>query len=200
MSFLRTEKIWNGNVQEYQFWFSCDNCEKPIFEGDAHWSNSEVPEEERGYVGPTVMPPQKEIDRVLGTEHYCPECAYKLGIVSKWEYIKASGCDPAETDVIEEEDGKLVLVVSTRETSKRPQKKRAASPSSQNRQAISKTMRFDVFKKCNFRCHYCGVSASDAHLEIDHITPVSKGGTNAFDNLVVACFDCNRGKRDKELD
>ena len=36
-------------------------------------------------------------------------------------------------------------------------------------------------------------------LEIDHITPVSKGGDNSILNLVTSCRDCNRGKSNKEL-
>ena len=31
-------------------------------------------------------------------------------------------------------------------------------------------------------------------LEIDHVHPVAEGGTNDMDNLVTACWDCNRGK------
>ena len=42
----------------------------------------------------------------------------------------------------------------------------------------------------------------DAHvlLEIDHIHPVSKGGTNDITNLITACQGCNSGKSDKTLD
>lgn len=31
-------------------------------------------------------------------------------------------------------------------------------------------------------------------LEVDHVHPVAEGGTNHIDNLLTACFDCNRGK------
>jgi 5-methylcytosine-specific restriction endonuclease McrA len=31
-------------------------------------------------------------------------------------------------------------------------------------------------------------------LEIDHVVPKSRGGTDAESNLVAACEDCNRGK------
>lgn len=43
-------------------------------------------------------------------------------------------------------------------------------------------------------CVYCGVSYN---LTIDHILPVSKGGTNDPKNLVRACADCNGSKHDK---
>lgn len=67
------------------------------------------------------------------------------------------------------------------------------------RTAIPKSIRFEVFKRDKFTCQYCGLSAPDVILEIDHIRPVSKGGTNDILNLVTACRDCNRGKTNKEL-
>jgi len=67
------------------------------------------------------------------------------------------------------------------------------------RQAISKKLRFEVFKKNSFKCIYCGRSAPDVLLEVDHIIPVSKGGKNDLFNLVTSCFDCNRGKGKKKL-
>jgi hypothetical protein len=67
------------------------------------------------------------------------------------------------------------------------------------RKSISKTLRFEVFKRDSFQCQYCGEKAPDVLLEIDHIDPVSKGGTNDFLNLITSCKDCNRGKRDRKL-
>jgi len=62
------------------------------------------------------------------------------------------------------------------------------------RQAISKKLRFDVFKRDGFVCQYCGAHPPQVVLEVDHIHPVAEGGTNDVDNLVTACFHCNRGK------
>lgn len=63
------------------------------------------------------------------------------------------------------------------------------------REPISKKLRFDVFKRDAFACQYCGAKPSETVLlEIDHIRPVSAGGTNEIDNLIAACYDCNRGK------
>lgn len=68
------------------------------------------------------------------------------------------------------------------------------------RQAISKKTRFEVFKRDGFRCVYCGAHPSETVLlEIDHVHPVADGGTNDMDNLVTACWDCNRGKSDRLL-
>lgn len=68
------------------------------------------------------------------------------------------------------------------------------------RKAISKKVRFEVFKRDSFKCQYCGKSAPDVILHVDHIKPVSAGGNNAMTNLITSCFDCNMGKKDRLLD
>lgn len=67
------------------------------------------------------------------------------------------------------------------------------------RKAISKKLRFEVFKRDSFRCQYCGASAPEAILHVDHIHPVSKGGDNDITNLITSCVDCNQGKKDRLL-
>lgn len=67
------------------------------------------------------------------------------------------------------------------------------------RKPISKKIRFEVFKRDSFKCQYCGKGAPDVILELDHISPVSKGGDNDILNLITACKDCNAGKSDREL-
>jgi len=67
------------------------------------------------------------------------------------------------------------------------------------RQPIPKSLRFEVFKRDSFTCQYCGRKAPEVVLEIDHIEPVSKGGTNDILNLITACKDCNAGKGDRQL-
>lgn len=69
-----------------------------------------------------------------------------------------------------------------------------------NRKALSKKVRFEVFKRDCFSCSYCGRSPPSVILECDHIDPVSKGGDNDLDNLTTACFDCNRGKSNRLLE
>lgn len=68
------------------------------------------------------------------------------------------------------------------------------------RKSISKTIRFEIFKRDSFTCQYCGKGAPEVILEVDHIMPVSKGGDNDITNLITSCFDCNRGKTAKKLD
>ncbi|MGD9733107.1 MAG: YozE family protein [Desulfamplus sp.] len=65
------------------------------------------------------------------------------------------------------------------------------------RRSISNSKRYDVLKRDRFQCVLCGASGNEARLEIDHIIPVSRGGTDAISNLQCLCFKCNRGKHAK---
>lgn len=60
--------------------------------------------------------------------------------------------------------------------------------------SLSKKLRFEVMKRDAFMCGYCGKSAPHVVLEVDHVVPRASGGSDDPDNLVTACFDCNRGK------
>ena len=57
--------------------------------------------------------------------------------------------------------------------------------------------RFEIFKRDNFKCQYCGSGVVDgARLAVDHIIPIAKGGTTNAENLITSCYACNLGKRD----
>ena len=47
------------------------------------------------------------------------------------------------------------------------------------------------------RCRYCGQRHKLRDLTIDHVVPLSRGGTNALPNLVLACGPCNHAKADQ---
>ncbi|TWT65877.1 HNH endonuclease [Crateriforma conspicua] len=68
------------------------------------------------------------------------------------------------------------------------------------RKSLSKKLRFEVLKRDSFQCQYCGASAPNVLLQIDHVTPVASGGTDDILNLITSCFDCNSGKGARELD
>jgi len=60
--------------------------------------------------------------------------------------------------------------------------------------AVSKRLRFEILRRDNHACRYCGASAPDARLTVDHVVPQVLGGTDEPANLVAACIDCNAGK------
>lgn len=46
--------------------------------------------------------------------------------------------------------------------------------------------------KCNGKCYYCNAEFTNwDEFGIDHIVPISKGGTNVVENLALACRKCN---------
>lgn len=57
-------------------------------------------------------------------------------------------------------------------------------------------LREEVFQLDGFQCVYCG-SRERAALSLDHVVPVSQGGTTVLANLVTACASCNSKKRDR---
>jgi 5-methylcytosine-specific restriction endonuclease McrA len=54
-----------------------------------------------------------------------------------------------------------------------------------------------VRERAGNRCEYCQLEQNDsplAALHIEHITAKVHGGTDGFDNLALACIDCNLHK------
>ncbi len=58
----------------------------------------------------------------------------------------------------------------------------------------------EFFEKCtaqDWKCTYCGL---EKPLTVDHMIPLSKGGSNSIDNITPACLTCNCSKGDKTYD
>ena len=51
----------------------------------------------------------------------------------------------------------------------------------------------------SFSCPYCLKQTQKNNAEVDHIIPVSNGGLNVRNNLVLVCKECNQKKRDKSI-
>ncbi|MDP3952616.1 HNH endonuclease [Microbacterium sp.] len=65
---------------------------------------------------------------------------------------------------------------------------------------VSKRLRFEIFRRDNHTCRYCGSASPDVPLTIDHVVPVALGGNDEPSNLVTACTDCNAGKSSSNPD
>jgi 5-methylcytosine-specific restriction endonuclease McrA len=60
-----------------------------------------------------------------------------------------------------------------------------------------KFSRVNIYARDNHRCQYCGVTCSVDELTYDHVVPRSKGGQTTWENIVSACYACNRLKANR---
>jgi hypothetical protein len=69
--------------------------------------------------------------------------------------------------------------------------------------SISPALRFEILTRNGYTCHFCGRGPHDpeelnpgrmTRLNIDHVLPLSQGGTNDKSNLRVACAACNEAR------
>jgi 5-methylcytosine-specific restriction endonuclease McrA len=87
---------------------------------------------------------------------------------------------------------------STRETQrkyywKNPEKMRAQTKA-RNTGHISLPRWIELCAEHNNECVHCKVRGDHKTLSIDHIIPISKGGTNEMSNLQPLCIKCNQRK------
>lgn len=64
---------------------------------------------------------------------------------------------------------------------------------------VKKSIANKVYQRANGCCEYCQILMTyvpDPYV-IEHIIPISKGGTNDLDNLALSCHGCNNTKYNK---
>ncbi|PKQ26635.1 MAG: HNH endonuclease [Actinobacteria bacterium HGW-Actinobacteria-4] len=74
---------------------------------------------------------------------------------------------------------------------------RWAKSAAGQRALMTNRLRTEIKTRDDFTCLTCGISVqAEPHLllEVDHITPVSKGGISSPENLQTLCWRCNRSK------
>ncbi|NET45223.1 HNH endonuclease [Okeania sp. SIO2B3] len=52
-----------------------------------------------------------------------------------------------------------------------------------------------VFERDRYHCKSCGQTTRETQLTIDHIIPLSSGGSNDISNLQTLCNKCNQKKK-----
>jgi diadenosine tetraphosphate (Ap4A) HIT family hydrolase len=63
---------------------------------------------------------------------------------------------------------------------------------------VSGTIRYEVLKRAKSRCELCGISYEVKALEVDHIVPRSRGGTDDITNFQALCYSCNAAKGNRD--
>lgn len=63
---------------------------------------------------------------------------------------------------------------------------------------VSGTLRYEILKRAKFHCELCGIAADERALEVDHILPRSRGGSDDESNLQALCYSCNAMKLNRD--
>lgn len=64
---------------------------------------------------------------------------------------------------------------------------------------LTQAQKFEILHRDGFKCRYCGAAPGSQWLEVEHLIPVSHGGSDDHLNLVASCKKCNRGRSDQIL-
>jgi len=60
-----------------------------------------------------------------------------------------------------------------------------------------KFSRVNIYARDGYRCQYCGATCTVSELTYDHVIPRSRGGRTTWENIVSACYACNRRKANR---
>ena len=63
---------------------------------------------------------------------------------------------------------------------------------------VPSDIRYQVLAAYNGRCALCGATSKERRIEVDHVNPRSKGGSNDISNPQALCDECNRGKSNRD--
>jgi 5-methylcytosine-specific restriction endonuclease McrA len=141
-----------------------------------------------------------------GVSIYCKECLKQISreyhannrdkrIKYKKEY-NANNRDKINKQVREyrkTEKGKLMRKINTQ--NRRYKKKYNTNPGD-----ILTKEQIEYLAEVYTHCAYCNTELTSDNTHIDHIHPLSKGGSHSIDNVVLACKECNIKKKAKPLD
>ena len=111
-----------------------------------------------------------------------------------FQYVSAGGNSSQTTSITLNEETIEMLIEYMDEQVKYKNSAKA------QRSLMTKKLREFIKKRDNYTCQCCGASTAQQDLlllEVDHKTPVSKGGLSVEENLETLCWKCNRTKSDK---
>ena len=69
------------------------------------------------------------------------------------------------------------------------------------RSKIPESIQEQVRQRANYLCEYCHASERWQYVRftVDHVIPLSLGGSDSLENLALACFHCNRRKTNRVM-
>ena len=154
--------------------------------------------ERESSIAATMTPPEfilkyyrREFMEHVGVSLSAIEVPYPVYV---FEYVSAGGNSGQKTRVTLNTDALDNLIQTLSE------KIRFRKSAAGQRALMTTRLREQIKRRDNYTCNYCDVAISDEPhllLEIDHIVPVSRGGTSTEANLQTLCWRCNRAKSNK---
>lgn len=69
-----------------------------------------------------------------------------------------------------------------------------------NRITYSSWQKNTVYERYQGKCGICGKSLSRKNMTIAHRIPLSRGGDNIIDNLMLSCWECNHAKNNLTME
>jgi 5-methylcytosine-specific restriction endonuclease McrA len=67
---------------------------------------------------------------------------------------------------------------------------------SKNNRRPYEGQRRDQYKAQRAKCYWCGINVGNVY-HVDHVIPLSRGGSNGPENIVIACPHCNLSKSNR---
>lgn len=161
-------------------WKHCKNC-RAKFKEDQAKKKLELKEQTCTKCNQTKSLTEfhKDTSKLTGYRSVCKECRYELEKESNSTYLKT-------------EAGKIS---SASRKGKRTSRIRGTENSTISRASLS-----ELKLKQDNKCAYCNTLLDYSiprAVHLDHVVPLSKGGTHTIDNVVWACSSCNLAKGDK---
>jgi len=142
-----------------------------------------------------------------GRERTCKTCVYKAresqkanqkNLAAKW-YLENRGVAIERQQKRYQENKERLQAYGRQHAKDNPEiykaarhRRRAAKRNNGSNDLTATQIKwlFDNFPQCVYCC-------SEDSLTIDHVIPISKGGQNTLENVVIACMSCNNKKRAK---
>ena len=150
-----------------------------------------------------------------GYRSHCKSC--RVAHVKKWYKENQPRQLRKHQDYYENNLDKIRIRDKARYKKDKPKRLELASEASQIRRARKKKAKVDkgisklsLRKRLGDYCYYCKIEMDftpasgrvfkDSHATIEHLIPLSKGGSHTWENCVLACQACNKRKHAKSED
>lgn len=128
----------------------------------------------------------RDLLRLLG---YAASIALAFGLIYAFSWFMGWGDYAVFAGIVVVVIG-VLEEFSCRETSQNQPKPNAINRSGQNYPPDWASIAERIRSRDNHRCRNCG--RTDVLLQVHHIVPLSRGGTNRDENLVTLCDECHK--------